>query len=85
VRHATVTEVIHQLHDESHQTYGARRLLSELMLGEEMTVACCTVEFTSTISRPTTFRDACGPSITPGTTHGHQRLSGPRNAWLGRW
>ena len=44
VRHAMVAEVIRQVHDESRQTYGARRLHAELVLGREMTVARCTVE-----------------------------------------
>ncbi len=44
VRHATVAEVIRQVHNESCQTYGARRVHAELVLGREMTVARCTVE-----------------------------------------
>ena len=44
VRHAMVAEVIRQVHDESRQTYGARRVHAELVLGREMTVARCTVE-----------------------------------------
>ena len=39
VRHAMVAEVIRQVHDESRQTYGARRVHAELVLGREMTVA----------------------------------------------
>lgn len=44
VRHAMVAEVIRQVHDESRQTYGARRVYAELVLGRNMTVARCTVE-----------------------------------------
>ena len=44
VRHAMVAEVIRQVHDESRQTYGARRVHAELVLGRQMTVARCTVE-----------------------------------------
>jgi transposase InsO family protein len=39
-----VAEVIGQVHDESRQTYGARRVHAELVLGREMTVARCMVE-----------------------------------------
>lgn len=44
VRHAMVAEVIRQVHDESRQTYGARRVHAELTLGRKMIVARCTVE-----------------------------------------
>lgn len=44
VRHAMVAEVVRQVHDESRQTYGARRVHAELVLGRKMTVARCTVE-----------------------------------------
>jgi transposase InsO family protein len=44
VRHAMVAEVIRQVHAESRQTYGARRVHAELVLGRQMTVARCTVE-----------------------------------------
>jgi putative transposase len=44
VRHAMVAEVIRQVHDESRQTYGARRVHAELTLGRKMTVARRTVE-----------------------------------------
>jgi len=44
VRHAMVAEVIRQVHDESRQTYGARRVHAELVLGRKLTVARCTVE-----------------------------------------
>lgn len=44
VRHAMVAEVIRQVHDESRQTYGARRVHAELVLGRNMAVARCTVE-----------------------------------------
>ena len=36
--------MIRQVHDESRQTYGARRVHAELVLGREMTVARCSVE-----------------------------------------
>ena len=39
-----VAEVIRQVHDESRQTYGARRVHAELVLGRRMVVARCTVE-----------------------------------------
>jgi transposase InsO family protein len=39
-----VADVIRQVHAESRQTYGARRVHAELVLGREMTVARCTVE-----------------------------------------
>ena len=42
--YAMVAEVIRQVHDESRQTYGARRVHTELVFGREMTVARCTVE-----------------------------------------
>jgi hypothetical protein len=44
VRHEMVAEVIRQVHAESRQTYGARRVHAELVLGRRMTVARCTVE-----------------------------------------
>jgi len=44
VRHAMVAEVIREVHDASRQTYGARRVHAELVLGRNMTVARCTVE-----------------------------------------
>jgi len=44
VRHAMIAEVVKQVHDESRQTYGARRVHAELVLGRKMTVARCTVE-----------------------------------------
>ncbi len=44
VRHAMVAEVIRQVHEESRQTYGARRVHAELVLGRKMVVARCTVE-----------------------------------------
>ncbi len=44
VRHAMVADVIRQVHHESRQTYGARRVHAELVLGRQMTVARCTVE-----------------------------------------
>ena len=39
-----VADVIGQGHDESHQTYGARRVHAELVLDREVNVARCTVE-----------------------------------------
>jgi putative transposase len=39
-----VAEVIRQVPDESRQTYGARRVHAELVLGCKITVARCTVE-----------------------------------------
>jgi transposase InsO family protein len=39
-----VADVIVQVHAESRQTYGARRVHAELVLGRNMTVARCTVE-----------------------------------------
>ena len=39
-----VADVIRQVHNESRQTYGARRVHAELVLGRNMTVARCTVE-----------------------------------------
>jgi putative transposase len=44
VRHAMLAEVIREVHDASRQTYGARRVHAELVLGRQMTVARCTVE-----------------------------------------
>ena len=44
VRHAMLADVIRVVHDESRQTYGARRVHAELVLGREVTVARCTVE-----------------------------------------
>ena len=44
VRHAMVADVVRQVHNESRQTYGARRVHAELVLGRQMTVARCTVE-----------------------------------------
>ncbi len=44
VRHAMIADVIRVVHAESHQTYGARRVHAELVLGRQMTVARCTVE-----------------------------------------
>ena len=44
VRPATVAEVIREVHDASRQTYGARRVHAELVLGRNMAIARCTVE-----------------------------------------
>ena len=44
VRHALLGEAIAQVHQASRQTYGARRVHAELVLGREMKVARCTVE-----------------------------------------
>jgi putative transposase len=44
VRHAMLTAVIREVHEASRQTYGARRVHAELVLGRQMTVARCTVE-----------------------------------------
>ena len=44
VRHAMIAEVIREVHAESRQTYGARRVHAELVLGRKITVARCTVE-----------------------------------------
>jgi len=44
VRHAMVADVIRQVHDESRQTYGARRVHAELVMGRKLQVARCTVE-----------------------------------------
>jgi transposase InsO family protein len=44
VRHAMLAEVIREVHDASRQTYGARRIHAELVLGRGLTVARCTVE-----------------------------------------
>ena len=44
VRHAMVAAVIRQVPDESRQTYGARRVHAELVLGRDMKVARFTVE-----------------------------------------
>ena len=39
-----LADVIRVVHDESRQTYGARRVHAELVLGRVITVARCTVE-----------------------------------------
>jgi putative transposase len=44
VRHAMLAEVIREVHAASRQTYGARRVHAELVMGRQMTVARCTVE-----------------------------------------
>lgn len=44
VRHALIADVILAAHAESRQTYGARCVHAELVLGRQMTVARCTVE-----------------------------------------
>jgi transposase InsO family protein len=44
VRHAMLAEVIREVHDASRQTYGARRVHAELVLGRNLAVARCTVE-----------------------------------------
>jgi putative transposase len=44
VRHAMLAEVIRGIHTASRQTYGARRVHAELVLGREITVARSTVE-----------------------------------------
>ena len=43
VRHAMVADVICQVHAEARQTYGARRVHAELVLGRNMGVDRCTV------------------------------------------
>ena len=57
VRHAMVTEVIRQVHDESRQTYGARRVHAELVFARKMVVARRTVEL---------VRRRLGPAGLPG-------------------
>jgi putative transposase len=42
--HAMLAEVIREVHDTSRQTYGARRVHAELVLGRGLSVARCTVE-----------------------------------------
>ena len=44
VRHAMLAEAIREVHEASRQTYGARRVHAELVLGRNVTVARCTVE-----------------------------------------
>lgn len=44
VRHEMIADVIREVHDDSRQTYGARRVHAELVLGRKMVVARCTVE-----------------------------------------
>lgn len=44
VRHAMLADVITEVHRDSRQTYGARRVHAELTLGRELQVARCTVE-----------------------------------------
>lgn len=44
VRHAMLAEIIREVHDASRQTYGARRVHAELVLGRGLSVARCTVE-----------------------------------------
>lgn len=44
VRHAMLLDVIREIHESSRQTYGARRVHAELVLGRGLTVARCTVE-----------------------------------------
>ena len=44
VRHAMIAHVVGEVHDASRQTYGARRVHAELLLGRNMSVARCTVE-----------------------------------------
>mgnify|MGYP001823505027 FL=1 len=44
VRHAMLAEIVREIHDASRQTYGARRVHAELVLGRGLTVARCTVE-----------------------------------------
>lgn len=39
-----LADVIRVVHDESRQTYGARRVHAELVMGRQITVARCTVE-----------------------------------------
>ena len=46
VRHAMLAEVIREVDDASRQTYGARRVHAELVLGGNVTVARCTVALT---------------------------------------
>lgn len=44
VRHAMLAEVIREVHTESRQTYGARRVHAELVMGRGISVARWTVE-----------------------------------------
>jgi transposase InsO family protein len=44
VRHAMLAEVIKEVHLESRETYGARRVHAELTMGRGIVVARCTVE-----------------------------------------
>jgi putative transposase len=44
LRHAYLTEVIRQVHLDSHGTYGARRVHAELTLGHGLVVGRCAVE-----------------------------------------
>lgn len=44
VRHAMLADAFREGHGASRQTYGARRVHAELVLGRQMTVARCSVE-----------------------------------------
>ncbi len=44
VRHAMLAEVIKEIHLESRETYGARRVHAELTMGRGIVVARCTIE-----------------------------------------
>ena len=44
LKHVWVTEIISQIHDQSHQTYGARRVHAELTIGRNIAISHGTVE-----------------------------------------
>jgi len=73
VRHAMVGEVIREVHDASRQTYGARRVHAELVLGRNMTVARCTVELV--------MRRLAWPAFRAGRSIGRFRTRRPLPIW----
>ena len=44
IRHTFLTELIRRVHLESRASYGARRVLAELVLGQGLLVGRCAVE-----------------------------------------
>ena len=88
MRDAWLSELIKQVHKDSRQTYGAKRVWAELVMGRKVQVARCTVE---RVMRNVGLRGVCGrpkgrrlvPTITVGDHVERQfHRDEPNKLWL---